>query len=273
MNYRHAFHAGNFADLVKHACLTVMLEHLTGGDAPLTVIDTHAGAGAYDLGGEMALKSGEAAIARLLADESAPEAYDMLKAAVVRANSQGGVRIYPGSPALTCAGLREGDRLIACELRPDDHAALTDLLQPLAPQARALREDGFEVAASQTPTQGAVLLLIDPPFERPDDYPRVAQACTAVLRRNPKAVIAIWTPLKDLETFDGFLRRLEDVPVPETLICEVRLRPLTDPVKLNGCTMVIVNPWPELDEQMRAITGWAAQNLGEPGNDARVWRL
>jgi 23S rRNA (adenine2030-N6)-methyltransferase len=272
MNYRHAFHAGNFADLVKHATLTVLLDAMTRDPAALTVIDTHAGAGAYDLTGEMARKSGEAAIDRLLADADAPEAFDVLAAAVVRANPQGGARVYPGSPALTAAALRAGDRLIACELRPDDHAALAELLAPLGEQAQALRADGFEVAVERTPAVGEALVLIDPPFERGDDYARIAQTCSRVLARNPRAVIAVWTPLKDLDTFDRFLTGLEPLAAP-VLIGETRLRPLSDPLRLNGCAMVVVNPPEALEESLRAICGWAAQELGEARNEARVWRL
>jgi 23S rRNA (adenine2030-N6)-methyltransferase len=272
MNYRHAFHAGNFADLVKHATLTVLLEAMTRDPSALTVIDTHAGAGAYDLAGEMARRSGEAAADRLLADVKAPDAFDMLMAALVRTNPDGVVRIYPGSPVLTAAALRPQDRLIACELREDDHAALEEMLAPLSPQAQALKSDGYAEAARRAPQTGKALVLIDPPFERGDDYVRIAQTCAAVLARNPAAVIAIWAPLKDLDTFDRFLTGLEMLPA-QVLIGETRLRPLTDPMRLNGCAMVIVNPPEGLDEALNAICGWAAQELGDDRNEARVWRL
>src|SRR5436190_1084190 len=264
VNYRHAFHAGNFADLVKHATLTLILEALTRDPAPLTVIDTHAGAGAYDLEGEMARRSGEAAAARLLSDPNAPEAFDILTAAIVRANPDGGARIYPGSPVLTAAALRPTDRLIACELRPDDHAALEAMLAPLAPESQALLADGFTVAAERAPA-GKTLVLIDPPFERGDDYARAAEAAGQVLSRNRAAVVAIWTPLKDLDTFDRFLSGLETLVAP-VLVAEARLRPLDDPMRLNGCTLCVVNPPAGLDEGLAAICGWVAQELGESRN-------
>src|SRR4051812_44222991 len=124
MNYRHAFHAGNFADLAKHAALTLVLDLLTRKGGPLTVIDTHAGAGAYDLRGEEALKSGEAArgISRLAEATDAPEGFDILLAAVARHNPQDALDVYPGSPALTAAALRAEDRLIAFELAPGPHS-------------------------------------------------------------------------------------------------------------------------------------------------------
>jgi 23S rRNA (adenine2030-N6)-methyltransferase len=271
LNYRHAFHAGNFADLVKHATLTVLLDEMSRDSSALTVVDTHAGAGAYDLQGEMALRSKEAAIDRLLADAAAPEAFDVLAAAVARANPGGETRIYPGSPALVAAALRPQDRMVACELRPDDHAALAELLAPLGEQARAVLGDGFAEASKAT-LKGRNLTLIDPPFERDDDYRRIGDTVRAILPRNDPSVTAIWVPLKDLDTFDRFLTRLEAMEAP-MLVGEVRLRPLTDPMKLNGCAMVVVNPPAGAEEALRAICGWVAQHLGEEGNEARVWRL
>jgi 23S rRNA (adenine2030-N6)-methyltransferase len=270
MNYRHAFHAGNFADLVKHATLTFLLEAMTREPGALTVLDTHAGAGAYDLQGEMARKTGEATIDRLLADEAAPEAFDILAAAVARANQGGETRVYPGSPALVVQALRGQDRLIACELRADDHAALADLLDGVE-GARAVLGDGF-AQVGKTDGKGRNLILIDPPFEQDDDYRRIAEASAGALTRNRQAVIAIWTPLKDLDTFDRFLTSLEPLDAP-VLIGETRLRPLSDPMRLNGCAMVVINPPDGTDEALHSICGWVAQHLGEAGNEARVWRL
>jgi 23S rRNA (adenine2030-N6)-methyltransferase len=273
MNYRHAFHAGNFADLVKHAALTLLLDSLTRGAGPLTVIDTHAGAGAYDLEGEEARKSGEAqsGVAKLLTAADAPEAFDILIAAVARANGEGPLRVYPGSPVLVAAALRTEDRLVAFELNPAVERALADLLAPLAPQAEAVAGDGFALAAGRVP-RTPTLVLIDPPFEARDDYARIATASAAMLARNPAAVILIWTPLKDLETFDGFLRRLETLERP-ALIAETRLRPLTDPMAMNGCALALVNPPAGMDQALAAICGWVVESLGEAGGEARVWNL
>lgn len=272
MNYRHAFHAGNFADLVKHAALTLVLEALTRSSEPLTVIDTHAGAGAYDLRGEEALKSGEAArgIARLAEAADAPEAFDMLLAAVARHNTPGQLEVYPGSPALTAAALRADDRLIAFELAPGPHAALAELLSPL--QAEAVRADGFAGAPGRV-GRGNILVLIDPPFEARDDYARTVKTCAAVLARNGRAVILVWLPLKDLETFDSFLRGIEDIGPPPVLVAEARLRPLTDPMTMNGCALVLLNPPAGLEAPLAAICGWIAKNLGDPGGEGRVWNL
>jgi 23S rRNA (adenine2030-N6)-methyltransferase len=264
MNYRHAFHAGNFADIVKHAALTLILREMTATPGPLAVIDTHAGAGAYDLSSEMAQRSGEAQIDVLMADPDAPAALAPLKQAA-GAMPKG---LYPGSPYLIGAGLRRGDRYVACELRADDHALLAQTLKRW-PNAQALKADGYRTVAEQA-GPGKLLVLIDPPFERPDDYEQAARALHAILRRNRTACVAVWLPLKDLETFDAFLRMVE----PQgALVAEVRLRPLIDPMKMNGCALVIAGPPPGLAGPLADACEWVASKLGDAGGSGKVWRL
>ena len=275
LNYRHAFHAGNFADLVKHAAVLAVLAQMTKAKAPVTVIDTHGGAGAYDLGGEMARKSGEAeaGIGRLMALPKVPEVYQPLVEAVKKLNGGKGLRLYPGSPRLVIEALRPGDHYRVCELRPDDFALLEQTLKGAKAKVTALMDDGYVMAAQRTPPSGPVLALIDPPFERADDYDRAATAALAMIRQNPGAVVMVWTPLKDLETFDGFLRRLEQVVLPPTLVVEARLRPLTTPMRMNGCALVILNAPAELTAPLKQAAGWVVEALGEPGGEARVWSL
>ncbi len=271
MNYRHAFHAGNFADLVKHAGLTLLLDALMAEASPLVIVDTHAGAGGYDLDGELSRRTGEAAqgIFRLM-DAAAPAAFDRLKAAVTGLNPAGGVRFYPGSPRLIGAALRPGDRYTACEVRDDDVALLAQTLAPYA-RARAVQTDGYETAAATVPAKGRALVLIDPPFERPDDYQRIAQALAAVRARNPRAVLAAWLPLKDLETFDGFLRLVEPL-APDALVAECRLRRLDNPMKMNGCALVIVGAPAGLEKPLGEVCAWVA-GLGEGEGRGEAWRL
>lgn len=273
MNYRHDFHAGNFADLVKHACLLSALGRLVEQPEPITVIDTHAGAGLYDLSGDMAKASGEAeaGVRRLMADSGAPSVFAALKAAVAKANPDGGLRFYPGSPWLAASALRPGDQLVACELRPDDRSRLEKTMFGF--RARVLGQDGFAVAAGQLRPDRAALVLIDPPFERADDYDHIAATTVAVVRRQRSAVVLIWLPLKDLETFDGFLRRLEAVDLPPILVAEARLHRLDDPMRMNGCAMVVVNPPDGLDADTRAACEWTVRTLGGDGAEARCWRL
>lgn len=270
MNYRHAFHAGNFADLVKHAALLQILARLDDEPRPLTVIDTHAGRGVYDLAGPEARRSGEAAagVVRLMAAKDAPAAFTPLIAAVARLNGGGPVRRYPGSPWLIADALRPVDAYLACELRGEEHAALQSLMRGRR-NVETLCLDGFGAAAERCPAQGRVLVLIDPPFERPDDYRRIVETAAAVRRRNPHAMLLIWLPLKDLETFDAFLRQLEGgMPL---LVAETRMRPLTDPMKMNGCALVAIGGPPDLAPALEAICGWTATTLGE-GGAARVYR-
>ena len=268
MNYRHAFHAGNFADMAKHAILTRLLRDLAVGAAPLTVIDTHAGAGLYDLSADASRRTGEAGagIARLLAAVDAPAAFADLIAAVGRVNARGEGRWYPGSPAIAAGLLRPRDRYIACEVRPDDHAALKAALPP-ALAALTHLGDGWAHAARVAPAApAALLMLIDPPFERGDDYAQALDLTAKVLSLNPRATVAIWAPIKDLATFDGFLGEVEDAAAgAAVLAAEVRLRPLSDPMKLNGCAMVVVNPTPGLEAAAGAVVAWLASTLGEAG--------
>lgn len=271
MNYRHAFHAGNFADLVKHATLTLLLDALTADRAPLTVVDTHAGAGGYDLDGELARRTGEAAqgVFRLMTADDSPPPFERLKAAVRRGNPGGGVRFYPGSPSLIAAALRKGDRYVACELRDDDVTLLQETLAPF-PGARAEQTDGFAVAAREAGKGGRLFILIDPPFERGDDYARIAATLASVMLLDPSACVAVWLPLKDLETFDSFLRSVEPA-CADLLIVEARLKPLTDPMKMNGCAMVIANAPVGLSADLGAAADWVVTRLGDTGGKAEVW--
>jgi len=271
LNYRHAFHAGNFADLVKHAALLQLLARLTATPGPLTVIDTHAGRGVYDLAGAEAQRSGEAegGIGRLMAAKDAPAAFDGLIAAVRALNAGGEGRRYPGSPWLIAHALRRGDRCLACELRPDEHKALQAALGAW-PNAQALCADGFRTAVQRTPRDARALVLIDPPFERADDYPRIIETSAAILERNRRSHLMIWLPLKDLATFDAFLGDFEDAVGRPALVAETRLRPLSDPLKMNGCALVFVNPPADLADALEAICTWTAQACGEAG-EGRVY--
>jgi 23S rRNA (adenine2030-N6)-methyltransferase len=278
MNYRHSFHAGNFADLVKHALVLWLLRARQArmqGRGPVTVFDTHAGAGLYDLTGDGARsREAEAGVLKLMASQDLPPTIAAL-AAEVRAVNDGGAetRLYPGSPLLVARALRGDDAYCGFELNPPVvellHQALADY-----PHADGSAGDGYVEALSavraavKAGVRPAPLVLIDPPFERPDDYVRAAETAMAVVRADPKATVAVWTPLKDLETFDGFLRRLSG----DVLVAEARLRPLTNPMKMNGCAMVVLNPPPGAEAAAQEICGWVADTLGDAGARAEVWR-
>lgn len=272
MNYRHAFHAGNFADLVKHASVLALLDALQADARPLRVVDTHAGAGRYDLTDEKQARSGEAeAGIKRLTSGDVPEPLAALAVAVAAKNPKGGVRTYPGSPELIADRLREGDAYVGCELRDDDHAALMALI---GTRGRALKTDGYAAAVDQAKRSAPdekLFVLIDPPFERADDYVNVVRCLRDVLAAKPEAVCAVWLPLKDLETLDSFVRRWEAEPPAPLTIVEARLRPLTDPMKMNGCVLALVNV-PEADQaRVQAIAGAVVAALGAPGGLAKRW--
>jgi 23S rRNA (adenine2030-N6)-methyltransferase len=269
---------------MKHAILLQVLARLLRSPSPLTVIDTHAGAGVYDLTCEAALKSGEAAlgVGRLMADPTAPDAFAPLKAAVEAVNaSDGGLRLYPGSPWLTAEALRPGDAYVGCELRADDHSHLSrDIGRASVAKgvvAATLRRDGYQEAAERlTSGCGRQLLLVDPPFERGDEYAQALSLLAAMKRRaaslSDDTCALVWAPLKDLETFDAFLRRLAALGFADTAVAEVRLRPLVNPMLMNGCALVMIGA-PDVIGEAAAICGWIASRLGETGGGGGVCDL
>jgi 23S rRNA (adenine2030-N6)-methyltransferase len=267
---------------MKHAILLQVLARLRRDDA-LTVVDTHAGAGLYDLSGAAASTSGEAAlgVARLMADPGPPSAFAPLTAAIRAANVGEALRVYPGSPWLILQSLKPGDAYVGCELRPDDHALLTRDIGRLA-LARGVRAtmprlDGYlEAAVRLNRHDGRLLLLIDPPFERGDEYAAVLETLARIKLKHDKGAPApsalIWAPLKDLETFDAFLRGVGALGFANVVIAEVRLRPLSDPMRMNGCALARVGA-PDVVAAAQAICGWIASRLGEAGSSGRVWDL
>jgi 23S rRNA (adenine2030-N6)-methyltransferase len=255
-----------------------VLSRLQAEPGPITAVDTHAGAGLYDLAGPEAERSREArsGAARLTSGNLPPVMAALLRAVQARNPSgglSGALRVYPGSPVLIAERLRPEDRLVACELRPDDHARLQAALAPAGPRVRALQVNGYdELSAIARGRPGRLFALIDPPFERADDYVRLAQAAEETLDLVPDACLLIWTPLKDLETFDACVRRLEPIAPERTLIAEARLRRLTDPMRLNGCALIAVNAPAAAEPDIEAVCAFVVEALGEPGGRAKLWR-
>ena len=243
---------------------------------PLLVIDTHAGAGLYELDFK-SMREGEAAAAkRLSLDDNAPAVFDRLKRAMREESARLQTPIYPGSPLLIARGLRRGDSLVACELRADDHAGLEQRLRRLGVKAEAVRSDGYveAVARLQASHGGRALVLIDPPYERGDDYPRAVETVGHALKANPQATLLLWAPLKDLETLDRLARQVEALrPAPAGFVAEIRLRPPLDPMRLNGCAIVAINPPEGLGAAVEAAGTWVAARLGEEGASSRLWPL
>ena len=277
MNYRHAFHAGNFVDCVKHALLHRALDALGRKPNPFRVLDLHAGVGRYDLTDTPAERTGEwrRGIGRLDGVEDGPLAPWL---AVVRGS--GWPPSYPGSPALALAMLRPRDRLVLCELHPEDHAALRE---GFADGERVFthERDGWEAATALTPfPERRGLLLLDPPFERDGEFDRLSATMTAVSRRFRGAVQLAWYPVKHRAPVRAFHDALRGAGLRDVIACELWLREPTDPTRLNGCGVIVVNPpWlpPEGDfaSGAEAILAALLARLGdnEPGQGFAVTRL
>ena len=259
---------------MKHAILLQLLSRRPHGEA-FAVLDTHAGAGVYDLDDGEAQRSGEAAggVGRLMGDPDAPGAFTPLIAAVRNANPDGRLRWYPGSPRLIIDALGRGDSYLGCDLHPQVQARLSTAImarRPGAPHALAKLGDGYDEALRFLATDRPGLILVDPPFERDDDHRRSREVlCRAASRGRVMAVV--WTPVKDLETFDAFLRGIEAAGVRAT-VAQVRVRPPTDPTRLNGCALTIVGG-PDLTDDLRAICDWSAGAFGAPGGAGRVFHI
>lgn len=270
MNYRHAFHAGSFADVFKHAVLCRLLDYLRQKPAAFRVIDTHAGAGLYDLTSPEASRGGEwhDGIERLmqarLSDDVAALLSPYLEA--IRAlNEPGKLKVYPGSPALIRAGLRPQDRLIACELEPQAEAALESNMRR-DPRIKTLAIDGWTaLSAYVPPKERRGLIVTDPPFEQDSDFPRLAQALAAAHRKWPTGLYLLWYPIKGRTQPDALAKRLRRLAIPKILRAELTVSPLSDPSRLNGSGLIVVNPPWTLAAELAVLLPALAGILGREG--------
>jgi 23S rRNA (adenine2030-N6)-methyltransferase len=257
MNYRHAFHAGNFADVLKHAVLARILLHLGEKAAPFRVIDTHAGAGLYDLTAAPATRTGEwrDGIGRLLATDMSDEVRALLApylAAVGAANPGGGLRRYPGSPLIALALMRPQDRLLGCELEPGAAKALAAHLRRDT-RARAVAIDGWvALNAYVPPKERRGVVLIDPPYEEKHEFVRLADALAAALRKWATGIFLLWYPIKERagpQRLAAALRRCATATgTAKVMRVEVEWEPGASG-RLSGAGLIIVNPpWRLADE-------------------------
>lgn len=278
MNYRHAFHAGNFADVVKHAILWRILTHLKKKPAPFRAIDTHAGAGRYDLESPEAERSPEwrEGIARIVLPEAGASPLPAEAGALIEgyldivraANKPGRLAVYPGSPDIVRTCLRTNDRMIACELEPHAAGALERLLHKER-RAKAIRIDGWTaLLAYIPPKERRGLVLIDPPFEAPDEFERLANALIAAWRKWPTGIFLAWYPIKDEREIAGFLRALGRSGLEKSLRVELLLSRATDDTRLRGSGQIVVNPPWTLDDELRVLLPAIAKRLNAQANDA-----
>ena len=269
MNYSHAFHAGNFADVVKHIIVTRLVEYLKKKDAAFRVIDTHAGIGRYDLSGDIAKRSPEFAngIGRLLAAQLPQKAVPLIAPylEVIRAMNPEGLSLYPGSPLLVRKLLRPQDRLSALELHPEYAKKLTSLFESDV-QVRVIELDGWlALNAHVPPKEKRGLVLVDPPFEERGEFERLVDGLVKAHRKFPGGVYALWYPLKDVRAVHDFISALYGTGIPRMLRTEVAIRPSSNPPKLFGSGLIIVNPPYTLEGELRVLLPALAQLLGDTG--------
>ncbi len=258
LNYRHAFHAGNFADVHKHAILTRILHYLREKPAAFRVVDTHAGTGLYDLAGPEAQRSGEwrDGIARLMAASPPPAAAALIapyRDAVAALNSPDRLTRYPGSPALARALLRSQDRMIACELEPLAADALAHHLGGDA-RIKTISIDGWTaLTAYLPPKERRGLVLIDPPFEDEHEFVRLADSLARAHRKWATGIYMAWYPIKGRTQPDALAKRLRRFGIAKVLRSEIIVAPLSDPARLNGSGLIVINPPWTLEKELAVL--------------------
>ena len=278
MNYRHAFHAGNHADVLKHVVVLALCDALTSKPAACFALDTHAARGLYKLDGESAQKTGEAldGVARLQAEAPRNAALQRYLMAVKACRQQHGAHAYPGSPWLLAHALREQDRIAACELLPEEAAALKANLGQ-DPRIAVHQRDGYAAIKALLPPRHAArkfargLVLIDPPYEAQlDEFDTALAAIREALARWPQGMLALWYPIKQRRVLQGFYRRAAALEAKSALVLELLVRADDSPLRMNGSGMLLLNaPW-QFDQAMRPAMDAMRDALGEAGAEARV---
>jgi 23S rRNA (adenine2030-N6)-methyltransferase len=249
MNYRHIYHAGNFADVLKHAVLARLVTYLKQKDKAFRVLDTHAGIGLYDLSSEEAQKTGEwrDGIGRLLADPLPPAVQPILSPYLeaikaLNADLGDGLTQYPGSPKLTRLLMRPQDRLSAMELHPDDYETLHRLFDGDY-QSRITELDGWlALGAHLPPKEKRGLVLVDPPFEEAGEFERLEKGLAKAYRRFPGGTFCLWYPLKANAPIAEFHEALRALNIPKMLCCELTVKSDRGTTGLTGSGLIIVNP-------------------------------
>lgn len=267
MNYRHAYHAGNFADVLKHAVTAAVLTHMQARPKPLCYVESHSGAGLYRLDAPEARRSREAdtGIMRLAAiTPRSPELANYLRLVAALPENRDALCAYPGSPLLAAGLLGDEDRLVLVEAVPAEADALRRLFRH-DPRVAVHCRDGWEALGGllpPTPRRG--LLLVDPPYEAPDDFRRVAAGLALARRRWNVGVLVAWYPIKDRRTLRSFYRDLAAAGLGPLLRVELSIRPDDNPAGLNGSGLVIASPPFGLEQALRLLL----EELGGPLREA-----
>lgn len=275
MNYRHAYHAGNFADVVKHVVVTRIVDYLKRKDKAFRVVDTHAGRGLYDLSSVEAQKTGEwrDGVGRVMEHAFRPDAAALLSPyldAVRAANPAGGVTHYPGSPSIVRHLLRRQDRLTAIEMHPQDAEALSRLFAGDI-QTRVIELDGWlSLGAHLPPKEKRGLVLVDPPFEAAGEFDRMVAGLEKAHRRWPGGIYALWYPIKDRRAVNAFRTALAETAIPKIVDIRFEIRPASSDQRLDGSGMVVVNPPFSLKAELDVLLPALSRVLSEPAGGS--WR-
>lgn len=272
MNYRHDFHAGNFADVVKHVLLVMLLERMLEKPQPICVLDVHAGGGFYDLRSDAAQRSGEFrhGVLRLLDRANAPPGVAAYLALLRHFNPSGGMDVYPGSPALAREMLRANDRLVLNELEPNTLRALRRCLGADRRVAIHSRDAYEAMGALLPPDPRRGLLLVDPPFEQKEEFERMASSLVAAYRRWPTGRYLVWYPLKTRDAAGSLFERLRSARA-EGFALEFHVGSADESGGLAACGLAVLNPPWRLDTDLEDCLPWLTAILAR-GQGAR-WLL
>ncbi len=271
MNYRHSYHAGNFADVMKHALQWACLSYLQQKNKPFSLLDTHAGLGMYDLLGEQASKTGEwqQGIAKVLAAANPPAELAGYLAAIRELNQGEELRWYPGSPYLAALQLRQQDMLTLCELHPADAQELSENVAHDFPHHGTIHveagRNGYAALKALTPPPiKRGMVLIDPPFEQRDEFAQVVQALHEGTKRWANGSYVVWYPIKDPVAVSEFQQQVADLNTVSKVYCtDMLVRTAQDPSKMNGCGMLFVNPPYGVVQQMATIMDFITPLLAQ----------
>lgn len=263
--YRHNFHAGNYADVVKHITLTALLQALQQKPKPFYLQDSHGGIGIYDLTSDESQKNSEylSGISRLWQAENPPAAVQTYLNIVRSFNSGGELRHYPGSPRLGHALLRADDRMVITELNSADCELLKEEFKRER-QVTVHQQDAYQgIKAYLPPTERRGVVLIDPAYERKDEYERLIRGLQQGYRRWPTGIYAIWYPLMSSATRERWLSALKESGIRKIVTAELTIKPLQAEKTLCGSGMIIINPPWQLDQQLKNELEWLWPLLSE----------
>ena len=277
MNYRHAYHAGNHADVLKHVVLLALVDALQRKDTPVFLLDTHAGRGEYDLTAVEAGKTAEAegGVEKLLAwarnARPLPVAIARYRDALKAQDPAGERRMYPGSPRLLLQAMRPNDRLAVVELQPEEAAVLKRTVGHDARVGVHARDGYAAMKGLLPPKEKRGLVLIDPPFEAQGaEFDAIITALKDAFARWPTGMFAVWYPIKQRRTLLPFFRKAASLPAKQALVVELLVRSDDSPLRMNGSGLLLLNPPWKLDAELASTLPALVKAMGEPGASHRL---